>query len=147
MQNLRHWKEIKIHFFLIHVLVCLTVYEVNISLFNKFNRTFLCFPPPTHPTPNSLPGFQVIGDGQIFVIRVKIVLKEMGGEKSRHMRTWKLLTLRLSLYSFFFSFKSFLCTSLKSRYHKSSYFESFKIRNSVDDQLFRDYLGYYLDDF
>lgn len=82
MQNLRHWKEIKIHFFLIHVLVCLTVYEVNISLFNKFNRTFLCFPPPTHPTPNSLPGFQVIGDGQIFVIRVKIVLKEMGGEKS-----------------------------------------------------------------
>lgn len=102
MQNLRHWKEIKIHFFLIHVLVCLTVYEVNISLFNKFNRTFLCFPPPTHPTPNSLPGFQVIGDGQIFVIRVKIVLKEMGGEKSRHMRTWKLLTIRLSLYSFFF---------------------------------------------
>lgn len=102
MQNLRHWKEIKIHFFLIHVLVCLTVYEVNISLFNKFNRTFLCFPPPTHPTPNSLPGFQVIGDGQIFVIRVKIVLKEMGGEKSRQMRTWKLLTLRLSLYSFFF---------------------------------------------
>lgn len=102
MQNLRHWKEIKIHFFLIHVLVCLTVYEVNISLFNKFNRTFLCFPPSTHPTPNSLPGFQVIGDGQIFVIRVKIVLKEMGGEKSRHMRTWKLLTIRLSLYSFFF---------------------------------------------
>ena len=51
------------------------------------------------------------------------------------------------LFIFFFPFKSFLCTSLKSRYHKSSYFESFKIRNSVDDQLFRDYLGYYLDDF
>ena len=41
----------------------------------------------------------------------------------------------------------FLCTSLKSRYHKSFYFESFKIRNSVDNQLFRDYLGYYLDNF
>lgn len=147
MQNLRHWKEIKIHF-LIHVLVCLTIHEVNISLFNKFNRTFLCFPPPTRATPTSLPGFQVIGEGQIFVIRVKIVQKQMDGEKSRHMHTWKLLTLRLSLYSFFFPFKSFLCTSLKSRYHKSSYFESFKIRNSVDDQLFRDYLvGYYLDDF
>ena len=114
---------------------------------NKFNRTFLCFPPPTRATATSLPGFQVIGDGKIFVIRVKIVLNLMVGEKSRHMRTWKFFILRLSLYSFFFSFKSFLCTSLKSRYHKSSYFESFKIRNSVDDQLFRDYLGYYLDDF
>ena len=72
----------------------------------------------------------------------------MGGEKSRHMRTWKFLTLRIKpLFILFFSFKSFLCTSLKSRYHKSFYFESFKIRNCVDNQLFRWLLLAGMDDF
>ena len=76
----------------------------------------------------------------------------MGGEKSRHMRTWKLLTLQIKplfiyLFIYLFHLNLFCVLSLKSRYHKYFYFESFKIRNSVDDQLFRGYLGYYLDDF
>ena len=145
MQNLRHWKEIKIHF-LIHVLVCLTIYEVNISLFNKFNRTFLCFPPPTRATPTSLPGFQVIGDGQIFVIRVKILLKEMGGEKSRHMRTWKLLTLRLSLYSFFFHLNLFYVRRWNTNRLISKVLKYVTV--SMINYFVTTYLvGYYLDDF
>ena len=72
----------------------------------------------------------------------------MGGEKSRHMRTWKLLTLQIKpLFIFFFHLNLFVYVVEKSDYHKSFYFESFKIGNSVDEQLFRDHLDYYLDDF
>lgn len=144
MQNLRYGKEIKIHFISIHVLVCLPIYDVNISLFRPIQLGFSLLPSP-NPSPTQLPpGSQVIGDGQIFVIRVKIVLKKMGGEKSRTcvQGSCSLFRLNLSLfyYYFFFSFKSFLyASSVKSRYHKSFYFESFKIRNSQcgDNQLFR----------
>ena len=150
MQNLRYGKEIKIHFISIHVLVCLTIYEVNISLFRPIQLGFSFLPSPnpspTHPPTQLPPGSQVIGDGQIFVIRVKIVLKKkMGGEKSRTCVQGSCSLFRLNLFLYFiiiiiFSFKSFLyASSVKSRYHKSFYFESFKIRNSQcgDNQLFR----------
>lgn len=106
MQNLRYGKEIKIHFISIHVLVCLPIYDVNISLFRPIQLGFSLLPSP-NPSPTQLPpGSQVIGDGQIFVIRVKIVLKKMGGEKSRTcvQGSCSLFRLNLSLFYYYFFF-------------------------------------------